>query len=89
MVPPKKREQIMAELHDTHPGITLMKAVARGLVRWPGLDTGLEQMVKSCESYQESRNAHLKQFCIPGSTQSPRGQGYMWIMLGHFLVGCI
>ena len=26
VVPPKKREQIIAEPHDTHPGITLMKA---------------------------------------------------------------
>ena len=31
---------------------------------------------------------HLKRFCIPRSTQRPRGQGYMWIMLNHFLVGC-
>lgn len=54
VVPPKKREQIMEELHNTHPGITLMKAVARSLVWWPGLDTDLEKMVKSCESCQES-----------------------------------
>ena len=79
----------MAELHDTHPGITLMKAVARGLVRWPGLDTGLEQMVNLVNHTRNPVMHHLKQFCIPGSTQSPRGQGYMWIMLGHFLVGCI
>ena len=65
MVPPKKCEQIMAELHDTHPGITLMKAVARSLVWWPGLETDLEQMVKSCESCQESRNALPKTVLHP------------------------
>ena len=60
VVPPKKREQIMAELHDTHPGITLMKAVARRLVWCPGLDTDLKKMVNFCESCQESRNVPPK-----------------------------
>ena len=89
VVPPKKRVQIMAELHDTHSGITLMKAVARSLVWWPGLDTNLEKMVKSCESCQESRNAPPKTVLHPWEYPNPRGQGCMWIMLGHFLVGCI
>ena len=65
VVPPKKREQIMAELHDIHPGITLMKEVARSLVWWPGLDTDLEKMVKYCESCQESRNAPPKTVLHP------------------------
>lgn len=65
VVPPKKREQIMAELHDTHSGITLMKAVARSLVWWPGIVTDLKQMVKSCESCQASRNAPPKTVLHP------------------------
>ena len=32
IVPPNRRHQIIAELHDTQPGITLMKAIARNLV---------------------------------------------------------
>ena len=36
LVPPLRNEQVMKELHDTHPGITLMKALARSLVWWNG-----------------------------------------------------
>ena len=32
LVPPPRHEQVMKELHDTHPGITLMKALALSLV---------------------------------------------------------
>ena len=50
----------MAELHDTHPGITLLKGVARSLVWWPSIDTDLEKMVKSCSLCQGSRNNPTK-----------------------------
>ena len=32
LVPSLRHEQVMKKLHDTHPGITLMKALARSLV---------------------------------------------------------
>ena len=32
LVPPLRHEQIIKELHDTYPGITSMKALARSLV---------------------------------------------------------
>ena len=48
VVPPNRRDRILAELLDTHPGTTLMKGVARGLVWWLSIDTDLEKMVKSC-----------------------------------------
>ena len=35
-VPPLRHEQVMKELHDTHPGITSMKALARSFVWWNG-----------------------------------------------------
>ena len=44
LVPPLSRK----ELHDTHPDITLMKALAHSLVWWPNTDADLERMVKSC-----------------------------------------
>ena len=54
LVPPLKHEQVMKELHDTHPGIALMKALARSFVWWPNIDADLERMVQSCSVCQES-----------------------------------
>ena len=50
LVPPLKHEQVMKELHDTHPDITFMKALTCSLV-----DADFERMVQSC-SVSESRN---------------------------------
>ena len=36
-------------LHETHPGITRMKSLARSYVWWPGIDKGLECIAKSCQ----------------------------------------
>ncbi|KAJ8333706.1 hypothetical protein SKAU_G00410250 [Synaphobranchus kaupii] len=57
VVPPHGRETLLEELHDTHPGITRMKATARAYIWWPGLDTALEDRVKSCLTCQQLRNA--------------------------------
>ena len=56
LVPPLRHEQIMKELHDTHPGITLMKALAHSLLCWPNTDAVLERMVQSRCVRQESSN---------------------------------
>lgn len=45
LVPPLRHEQVMKELHDSHPGITLMKALAHSLVWWPNTDADLERIV--------------------------------------------
>ena len=38
IVPPQGRAQVIAELHEAHPGISRMKALARGYVWWPNMD---------------------------------------------------
>ena len=35
-------------LHIGHPGMLKMKALAITVVRWPKLDTDIEEMVKGC-----------------------------------------
>ena len=47
-IPPKGRDSLIDELHDTHPGIAKMKVVARSYLWWPGLDTEIEMRVKGC-----------------------------------------
>ena len=55
IVPPPGRKQVLIDLHSGHPGVTEMKALARSLVWWPGLDPELENMVKGCTQCQQNR----------------------------------
>ena len=42
----------MDELHDSHPGIVSMKAIARSHVWWPGIDNDLESRIIACTTGQ-------------------------------------
>ena len=56
VIPPKGRDTLPDELHDTHHGIVKMKAVARSYLWWPGLDTEIEMRVKGsniCQIYNK------------------------------------
>ena len=57
VVPPKERARVAEELHETHPGICRMKALARSYVWWPKMDADLEQTVRQCSPYQENRKS--------------------------------
>ena len=46
VVPPQGRNYHIEELHDTHPGISWMKALARSFVWWPAIDKDLEARVR-------------------------------------------
>ena len=48
IVPPKGRDTLLKELHETHPGIVKMKALARSYIWWAGLDAEIEMFVKDC-----------------------------------------
>ena len=41
-------------MHNTHPGITRMKALVRSLIWWPGIEADLELRVKACQVCQEN-----------------------------------
>ena len=51
-VPPPGRVKVTQELHEGHPGVNRMKALARSFVWWPQLDSDLESLVQSCEECQ-------------------------------------
>ncbi|XP_060089138.1 uncharacterized protein K02A2.6-like, partial [Heteronotia binoei] len=55
VVPPPLRRQVLEDLHETHPGIVRMKALARSYVWWPGMDEEIEGWVRRCQPCQESR----------------------------------
>ena len=55
IVPKSLQSTVLQELHETHPGVSRMKAIARSYVWWPNLDKAIEQMVSSCELCQAMR----------------------------------
>uniref|UniRef100_H2ZWC5 Gypsy retrotransposon integrase-like protein 1 n=1 Tax=Latimeria chalumnae TaxID=7897 RepID=H2ZWC5_LATCH len=60
VVPLTLKEKVLSELHDGHPGITRMKAVARSFVWWPKMDMDIKTKVKQCNACQQTREAPSK-----------------------------
>ncbi len=52
VIPPSVRDKAMERLHETNPGVSKMKSLARQYVWWPGMDADLERRVKNCASCQ-------------------------------------
>ncbi|XP_056135203.1 uncharacterized protein K02A2.6-like, partial [Lampris incognitus] len=57
VIPNLAREEVLAMLHDAHPGIVHMKGLGRSYAWWPGMDLAIEKTVKSCETCQRTRHA--------------------------------
>ena len=60
VVPLAGREAVVRLLHEGHHGISRMKALVRGVVWWPGLDSRLDSKVKECVACQSSRKSMPK-----------------------------
>ena len=57
IIPPPLRNRLLQELHEEHPGIVAMKAIARSYLWWPNLNAEIELAVKSCEVCQSVQKA--------------------------------
>eukprot|EP00731_Ephydatia_muelleri_P025384 Em0017g467a len=55
VVPYSLRKQVLTLLHEGHPGIWAMRALARFYVWWPRIDSEIEVFLKGCYSCQENR----------------------------------
>ena len=55
IVPPPGRQDILNELHETHPGCSKMKALACSFIWWPKMDAEVEMTIKSCTICQENQ----------------------------------
>ena len=53
VIPNSLTEMVLNELHQAHPGMSRMKALARSYVWWPGMDNDIESAVKKCHVCQE------------------------------------
>ena len=50
------RELVINKLHDCHPEIVRMKALAGSYFWWPSLDEMIETCVKQCKTCQVNQN---------------------------------
>ena len=55
-VPSSLRNEVLAELHETHPGMTRMKGLSRSYVWWPKIDSDIEKTVSTCLVCQKIRS---------------------------------
>ncbi|XP_029139104.1 uncharacterized protein K02A2.6-like, partial [Protobothrops mucrosquamatus] len=55
VIPASLRARILISLHEGHPGIVRMKALARSHLWWPGIDQAIESQVHGCHACQQSR----------------------------------
>ncbi|KRY27372.1 Uncharacterized protein T01_13067 [Trichinella spiralis] len=59
-IPIQARSRLLTMLHDGHPGIVHMKALARSYFWWPKMDESIEKTVNTCDVCQSSRAAMPK-----------------------------
>ncbi|XP_056008456.1 uncharacterized protein K02A2.6-like [Ostrea edulis] len=57
IIPLKLRSHVLNDLHVGHIGIAKMKALARSLVWWPGIDQDIENISKSCAGCSEFKRS--------------------------------
>lgn len=60
IVPEKLRTKILHTLHEGHLGIVKMKNMSRGYFWWPGLDSDVETITKSCHGCASTQPDPLK-----------------------------
>ena len=69
IIPNTLQEHVLKEVHETHPGMTRMKSIARSYVWWPKIDSDIESTVRSCHTCQVTRanppEAPVHPWCYP------------------------
>ncbi|CAH8565704.1 unnamed protein product [Dicrocoelium dendriticum] len=53
VIPLTLRSAVLKELHDAHPGIVRMKALARSYCWWPAIDRDIEALLSTCNTCQK------------------------------------
>ena len=54
---PRECKDVLAELHEAHPGMVCMKTLARMFVWWPGIDADVEGTVQLCQHCQANQSS--------------------------------
>ncbi|PIO53407.1 hypothetical protein TELCIR_25259, partial [Teladorsagia circumcincta] len=60
IIPPALQPTVMKALHEGHPGMNRMKALARSHVFWTKINDDLEKLVRTCNACQEAAKSPVK-----------------------------
>ena len=74
IIPDVLQPQVLELLHETHPGGSRMKSLARSYVWWPNMDQHIEDFVKSCEVCQALMTSVPHDSYVPWSWPTRRWQ---------------
>ena len=61
VIPEKFQDRMLEELHECHPGMCKMKAIARSYMWWPCIDEDIEDAVRHCTECAEAAQLPKKQ----------------------------
>jgi len=90
VVPKQGRENLLALLHEGHPGISKMKGLAHSYVWWPNIDaeSDLEVQVKQCNQCQANQPFPPATPMHPWEWPDTHGREFTWTMLDLFQERC-
>ncbi len=60
VVPEQGRAGLLEQLHQSHPGMSKMKGLARSYLWWPNLNSDIETRVRDCTICQEQRKSPVR-----------------------------
>jgi transposase InsO family protein len=88
IIPPSLRRRVLEDLHEGHPGISRMQALARSQCFWPGIYNEISSFVKRCENCAMNADAPRKEELRPWPRPSKPWQrlhiDFAGLMAGDF-----
>ncbi|KFD53294.1 hypothetical protein M513_05775 [Trichuris suis] len=67
VIPSTLQRRVLRQLHEGHPGVSRMKAIARSHAYWPKIDSDIENLVRSCKRCAEAAKSPIKTELCPWS----------------------
>ncbi len=84
VIPPQGQAKVLELLHETHPGASRMKILARSYVWWPSMNETIEERVKKSCTQKHQPRLH----CTLGNDQNAPGPSYTRTTLDHSWERC-